>query len=168
LKKIYYILIAVVLGILIMPAKINQALKSVIDLIVSNFDPQIDAILLRREFVLSKLEREIFARRIKGIIAQESRGKVNVKNGSAGEIGIMQIKPKVAQSVVKIYPIAKYDLTIPSDNLLIGSLLLYDNYIKSDRDLDLATQRYNQGWIDKTNAKSLVYLAGVKGFENYA
>jgi hypothetical protein len=151
-----------------MPGKINTVLKNVIDKIVENFDSQIEVVLSRPEFKLSQIERVLFSRRIKAIIAQESRGNIQVKNGSAGEIGIMQIKPAVAVSVAKIYSIASYDLKITKDNILIGSLLLYDNFIKSSRDLDLATQRYNQGWISKNNPLSLIYLAGVKGFENYA
>jgi len=153
-----------------MPKKINDEIFNVMSSIIKDFDSVIDYVLKRKEFKLSDVEKTIFKKRIKGIIATESRGKINVKNGSAGEVGIMQIKPVVSHSIEKLYfiPVSpKIDLKNVEDNILIGSLLLYDNYIKSDRDIDLATQRYNQGWIEKTNIKSLAYLTLVKGFENY-
>ena len=151
-----------------MPKKINDAIIAVVEKIAGSFDIKIDAILARHEFNLTAIEKIIFFKRIKGIIAVESRGNINVKNGSAGEIGIMQIKPVTAASVAKIYMIPSYDLKAVDDNLLIGSLLLYDIYIKSDHDIDLATQRYNQGWVLKTNLKSLTYLSMIKEYENYA
>lgn len=167
MKKIYYIIGAIVLGILVVPEKINTALLKVMDSIKGNYDSIVDQVLSRAEFKLTYTEKQLFSKRIKSIIATESRGNKDVKNGSAGEIGIMQIKPAIAKSVAAMYSIVGYDLKIPADNILIGSLLLYDNYKKSEKDLDWATQRYNQGWVEKSNIKSIAYLSIVKGYEDY-
>ncbi len=169
MKKIYLIIGAALLAVMVVPKKINTLLRNVIDVISSDYNSDIEKVLARPEFKLSKTEKQIFFKRVVAIIAQESKGNKDVKNGSAGEVGIMQIKPKVAKSLSGLYPtLGYYDLKIPFDNILVGTLLLYDNYIKSKRDIDWATQRYNQGWVDKSNVKSLVYLAGVKGYEDYA
>jgi soluble lytic murein transglycosylase-like protein len=166
-RKIYLILGAVFLAVLIMPKKINEVFKNVVELVSSNYNSAIDAVLARLDVKLSPIEKQLFKKRITAIITTESKGNAAVKNGSAGEIGVMQIKPAVAASVAKMYGVKVYDLKNTTDNILVGTLLLYDNYIKSSRDLDWATQRYNQGWVDKTNLLSLAYLSKVKGYENY-
>lgn len=117
------------------------------------------------------IEKELqgtFLDRVVAVIITESSGKEKAV-GSSGEVGLMQIMSKTLDLLKKKYVIIKdikfTDLFDIEKNILVGSLLLYDNYKQSKRNLDLATQRYNShtAWLSKEGSEpGKIYLKKVK------
>lgn len=117
---------------------------------------------------LTDTEKNDFIKRILAIIQTESSGNENVNDGTSGEIGLMQIIPKYGKTVLLMYfPNEIFEaekLREAEYNIKIGSLLLYDNWKKSKKNIGLATQRYNSASAWKSNngsANGLIYLAKV-------
>ena len=115
------------------------------------------------------ISSNIFLDRIVAMIITESSGKEKAV-GLSGEIGLMQIMPKTFQLLKNKYRVFLGDIKFSDlfdieKNILVGSLLLYDNYKQSLRNLDLATQRYNShtAWLSNEGSEpGKIYLKKVK------
>ncbi len=106
--------------------------------------------------------------RIVAIIAKESSGDRNVKDGAAGEIGLMQVTPGALSDFNRING-ASYNsdsLRNPSTNIMVGTGYLASLVSDFDGDLDLATQAYNAGPGNVSRGiTALSYLGRVKDYE---
>jgi len=110
--------------------------------------------------------------RVFAIIAQESRNDSNAE-GTAGEIGLMQIGSAVALDYAVAHNTAKgvglhyTDLYDPVFNVEVGCWQLSSLQARLDGDLDAATQAYNVGFSAFVGNRMLgaSYLASVKTWE---
>jgi soluble lytic murein transglycosylase-like protein len=100
-------------------------------------------------------------KRIKAHIAVESSGKPNA-NGSAGEIGLMQMKPGALQDVNKKYlsntPLKMIDLYEPGYSVACGTAYL-KILLNQLGTLDKASMGYQSGAgkIDSSDAKVYIF-----------
>ena len=105
------------------------------------------------------------------IAMRESSLNPNVADGSAGEIGMMQVKPGTAESM----GYSAKDLRIPEKNLEIGIKYLKQNLDAFDNDARLAAAGYNAGTariqsgvIPETTKNYLLALNEWRTFEDAA
>lgn len=145
--------------------RVPNVWQTIINRIETGFGTIVSSIISDPILKLSETEREIFKKRVKAIIYVESNGRNLTTPSSAGELGVMQVKPAIAFSLSKMYGLDFSSLVDPFINIKAGTFLLYDNFIKSNRDLDLATMRYNAGW-KQPNEAGQTYLKKVKDVEN--
>ena len=159
-EKFLYIAILFGVAILVLvfdKKKINETMKEVIENVRNIFTPLYKKIDEKYSHLILKAManipinadlQKIFYPRIVSIIAVESSGNENVKDGAANDRGLMQVTDTTFKLIEKKYPHLVKGLNFeslknPYENIFVGTLILYDNYKVSSFNLDLATQRYN-------------------------
>lgn len=147
--------------------KIPGVYLTIIKRIENSFGALIKSVLSDPKIKLTDAQRAAFDKRLKAMIYVESNGNPGAR-GKAGEIGLLQTIPKYAERVAKWYAVDVGTLATPENQIKAGAFMLYDNFKKSNNDLDLATRRYNSAsdWNNPDlNQAGEEYLKKVKNVE---
>lgn len=99
-------------------------------------------------------QRQLNPLLVTSLIRQESRFEPEIKS-SAGALGLMQVMPATGKNAAKNIGLSNYSLTVPEDNVNIGTYYLDFTHKKYNNNSMLAVASYNAGpnavakWVNR-------------------
>ena len=99
-------------------------------------------------------QRQLNPLLVTSLIRQESRFEPEIES-SAGALGLMQVMPATGKTAAKNIGLSNYSLTVPEDNINIGTYYLDFTHKKYNNNSMLAVASYNAGpnavakWVER-------------------